>query len=837
MTIEDAIEPWADLEAQQAMLEREAAEWALKTSSDGRNGRSGAMVILRRHLAPLERAIAGFTDTAMEAPEPRRPTAARLLAEFGDPAAAAYLTLRLALESSAGVGALTALAAKLGARIDEERRMRRLRRVERRLFDQLMRRARPHRSYRERRKRLLKAADRVAADAQTWPLRDRALLGVKLLELAVERTGLFEIGLATTRLGGRIVSRRVVEPSAKLAAALKSAAHRAALLRVERDPMVRPPEPWTGLRGGGYLTAQAPLLSLVKTRSLVHLAELESMAAPQVYRAVNAAQETAWRVNRRVLSVQRRCLDEKRALGGLPILEAAPPPEQPQDGAGEAVLRSHRRAMRLWREEERRRRSRALALRLTHQTARRFSRFERIWLPHQLDFRGRLYPATRLSPQGPDPVRALLEFSEGRPLGEEGWKWLAIHLANCGDFEKISKAPLAERVRWVFRNEERIRAVAADPMADLFWCEADKPWQFLAACLEWDAYVQRIERCGEAAANAQFRSHLPVALDGACSGLQHFSLMLRDEIGGAAVNLAPKADASDLYTDVAQRLRRRLESDLDSERSIRVGGARVEARVLARAWLDFGVDRGLVKRPTMTYSYGARSFGYADQIIEDALEPRRAAAREGEADWPFPGDDVVGPAVYLATHIAEAIEGVVVKAAEAMNWLQGLAAESAKRDLPLRWTTPDGFIVLQAYRETRRRMIHTTLSGRVLRLTMREESERIDRRRQRQGAAPNVIHSLDACHLRLTVAKAHREGLRSFALVHDSFGVHAADTPRFFQMIREALVELYGETDVPERLNRELAAGLPPGARRAHAPPAQGDLALDQVLEAEFAFA
>jgi DNA-directed RNA polymerase len=41
----------------------------------------------------------------------------------------------------------------------------------------------------------------------------------------------------------------------------------------------------------------------------------------------------------------------------------------------------------------------------------------------------------------------------------------------------------------------------------------------------------------------EFVSHLPVAFDGSCNGLQNYSMMLRDEVGGAATNLVPSREA------------------------------------------------------------------------------------------------------------------------------------------------------------------------------------------------------------------------------------------------------------------------------------------------------
>jgi DNA-directed RNA polymerase len=54
-------------------------------------------------------------------------------------------------------------------------------------------------------------------------------------------------------------------------------------------------------------------------------------------------------------------------------------------------------------------------------------------------------------------------------------------------------------------------------------------------------------------------SGLPVAQDGSCNGLQHFSALLRDEIGGKAVNLIPGDVPEDVYQRIADKVLSKLE--------------------------------------------------------------------------------------------------------------------------------------------------------------------------------------------------------------------------------------------------------------------------------------
>src|SRR5207249_360517 len=151
----------------------------------------------------------------------------------------------------------------------------------------------------------------------------------------------------------------------------------------------------------------------------------------------------------------------------------------------------------------------------------RLSAEEKFYFPCQVDHRGRVYPVPPLmNPQADHIGRALIEFADGKPLGERGAYWLAIHLANC--YWKKKKVSFKKRLTWVQENEEEILDFAANPLLEAspcqarasrleaspvdlgfalprsrsaracasprfhrFWAEADQPWLFLAACLEW----------------------------------------------------------------------------------------------------------------------------------------------------------------------------------------------------------------------------------------------------------------------------------------------------------------------------------------------------------------
>ena len=61
---------------------------------------------------------------------------------------------------------------------------------------------------------------------------------------------------------------------------------------------------------------------------------------------------------------------------------------------------------------------------------------------------------------GADLSRGLLLFSKGKKLGPHGLKWLKIHTANLMGHDK---ATIDEKLEFVKKNMDLIRAIARDP--------------------------------------------------------------------------------------------------------------------------------------------------------------------------------------------------------------------------------------------------------------------------------------------------------------------------------------------------------------------------------------
>lgn len=352
-----------------------------------------------------------------------------------------------------------------------------------------------------------------------------------------------------------------------------------------------------------------------------------------------------------------------------------------------------------------------------------------------------------------------------------------------------------------------------------------------------------------------FMSRLAVALDGSCSGIQHFSAMLRDRVGGKAVNLLPAETPEDIYQRVCDKVVGKLEGYLGSTianataslptPTLKGGEAEAMAQataklaeakgewddeVLALGLLSLEPNRKTTKRQVMTLPYGSTKFSCREYTNEWFKEQLKAGKTN-----PFP-DELSFKAVNLLSDLIwESIGEVVIAARAAMDWLQGCAKVVAAEQLPVYWTTPIGFRVMQQYKNTASKRVKTKLGDAIVKLSLREDKDTIDKRRMANAISPNFVHSMDATHLMMSVAYATMNNIGSFAMIHDSFGTHAADTNKLAACLREAFVDLYTDLDVLEDFKEQIMRQVDEKEQtKIKAVPPKGDLDITTVRESDF---
>ena len=679
----------------------------------------------------------------------------------------------------------------------------------------------------------------------TWSPTEAVHVGIKMLEIVIQSTQLVE--LKRYGAGNAAADVEMVHLSDFWVKKMAQRGFSLAGIAPVYQPCVVPPKPWTGVVGGGYWAKGRRPLPLIRLGSKSAVARYEDVYMPEVYDAVNIIQNTPWKVNKKVLEVVN--MVEKlnnTPIDDIPQME----PLKPEDYAGETEeeLKAWKKAAAGIYRREKARQSRRLSMSFIVSQANKFSQFKAIWFPYNMDWRGRVYAVPMFNPQGNDMQKGLLTLAVGKPIGADGFKWLKVHTANCAGVDKVT---FEERIKWVEDNHENILAAAKSPMDSIeWWGSMDSPFCFLAACFEYSGVMNH---------GLTYNCSLPIAFDGSCSGIQHFSAMLRDHVGGHAVNLTPSGQVQDIYRIVSDRvsdqLKELLLSGTDDElvtvEDKKTGEIserlKLGTKSLARQWLTYGMSRKVTKRSVMTLAYGSKEYGFADQVYEDIVMPAIDSGSGAMFTEPSQASR------FMAKMIWEAVSVTVVAAVDAMKWLQGAAkllaaevkdkktGEILKPCLPVHWVTPDGFPVRQEYRKKDTTRLNLMFLGSFnLQPTVNKGTKKeLDKHKQESGISPNFVHSQDGSHLRKTVVHTHRKyGVMSFAVIHDSFGTIPADAEYLFRGVRETMVETYRDNDVLLDFYEQFEYQLHESQRdKLPELPKKGKLNIEDILSSDFAFA
>lgn len=471
---------------------------------------------------------------------------------------------------------------------------------------------------------------------------------------------------------------------------------------------------------------------------------------------------------------------------------------------------------------------------------------------YNFDFRGRIYPNTAfLHEQSSDNAKGLLLLDEPVAFGKDGYYWLKVHTANVWGNDKVS---LDDRALWVEDNWDQLMLYTIDPMQHTDWMKADKPFSFLAACKELAMFSGWVDSGNNP---EDFPSCLPVYIDGSNNGVQHLVAMSKDDEVAPLVNLIPQDTPGDVYMFIAENVWKRLREMVDeldpkdvekfddifktaralqseynnapdkSERKAvafqkaqtwRNQNRDLRARLFPVYWdniQDKKIQRKTVKRNVMTLGYGGTSYGMGQQVIEDTRDIS-PYLRDKEHLW----GAQLGSLVFNTCY--EELKGP----AALLRLFQTLAERANQKDVYLAWVSPiTGFPVTQAYRKPITKRTELKYGEDLLKVQLQIwEETTLDTTKQKTGAAPNIVHSLDAVHLTMIV----HDATYPVTVVHDSFGSHAGNMQHMFYHVRQKFVDLYDVNPLEDILEQLDSLDLTPK---------KGQLDVREVLKSDFAFA
>jgi DNA-directed RNA polymerase len=602
-----------------------------------------------------------------------------------------------------------------------------------------------------------------------WNKDTKIKVGMFLLDCLMEISGWFEKD--HIRKGNKTI--KIILPTEKVIKQQDDIMRMAELFSPLAKPMLIPPRNWHALQDGGYY-----LNDLVKCHELIRRSKHQLIQGEIPYQFINKIQKVSYKLNPFIVEVAKELEERGISVGKFrPVIEHIIPPKPVDIATNEQARKEWRKSAAIARNKQAAEVRKSCRTRMTMDVVREFEGKE-YYIPWSFDYRGRVYPIPNLlTPQDTDFGKSLILFNEGTKITEKGMEWIKFQLATTYG---LDKATMKDRLEWIndYENRALVERVWRDPIGNIAdWENADEPWLFLAACNEWYELFY----------GHRFHTHLPVAIDATCSGLQILAGLAKDASTARMVNVLGSEKPQDAYATIASRSMEAIPERLRPH------------------W-----DRKATKRCVMTIPYNAKPFSNRSYIRE-AFKDKDIDVEKEEL-------------TSCVSAVRAAMEQVVPGAMDVMKWIEKEISRYIKAgNEEVKWLTPSGFPVTQRLMKRETKIIQTQLMGRC-RLAVAGAEAGVDLKHHKNATAPNLIHSLDASLLHLAVMDVNFP----IALIHDSVLCRATDMCKLSTLVRKTYMTLFADHE--PLTDFALAIGA------EEQPPIIGDLKPEAVIDSQYFF-
>ena len=601
-----------------------------------------------------------------------------------------------------------------------------------------------------------------------WDKTTKVKVGTFLMDCLMEVSGWFERDLV--RKGRKTIA--IFVPSSLLIKQHAEIMRMAELFSPLAKPMLIPPRNWYAIQDGGYY-----LNDLTRCHNLIRKTDDGLIQGEIPYEFINKVQQVSYKLNPFIVEVAKELEDRGISVGKFrPVIQHTIPPKPPEE-ASKDVWKEWKKQATIARNLQAAEVRKSCRTRMTMEVVKEFED-EVFYIPWSFDYRGRAYPIpSLLTPQDTDFGKSLILFNEGAKITKKGMEWIKFQLATTYG---LDKATMQERLDWIddYQNRAIVERVWRDPIGNIAdWENADEPWLFLAACNEW--YELHYEH--------RFHTHLPVAVDATCSGLQILAGLAKDASTARMVNVIGSEKPQDAYATIAAK-----SMDAIPDR-------------LKPHW-----DRKVTKRCVMTIPYNAKPFSNRS-YIRDAFKEKGVDVDREEL-------------TQCVKAVRSAMNEVVPGAMSVMKWIEQEIARAIRTGAnEIRWTTPSGFNVKQKLMKYKSTIIRTQLMGRCEVYVAGAETG-VDLNHHKNATAPNLIHSLDASLLHLATTSTNFP----IALIHDSVLCRGTDMCKLSSLVRKTYMTLFAEHEPLTDFALSIGA--------EEQPPIIGDLKPEAVIYSQYFF-
>lgn len=428
-----------------------------------------------------------------------------------------------------------------------------------------------------------------------------------------------------------------------------------------------------------------------------------------------------------------------------------------------------------------------------------YSKVPEIYFPLKLDNRGRLYPRTEyFHYQSCELAKALILFAIPETIKRNDHKvveYLKAYGATCFG-NGLNRKSYTKRLEWVNNNWNKIINFKNSDLVS----NSDNKFLFLAFCIEMNRFDNFLNNENI----HEFKTSLPIQLDGTCNGFQHLALLSNETKLFECLNLfeaTKDEDPKDFYENILNQIIVHLVIKYNNSKF------KQEKNSLKRL-IDLGLSRSNIKSAIMTKPYNAKD-KTLEKYIRDTLiisnEEKVLVNKDGveisETIYWYKIDHNSQNSVnykdikLLVKCINDILYINYPKIKLLTEYLNSIAKILNKLNLAIVWKLPNGLMVIQKYLKRKTKKIEPfTYINTSISLTFTDKMK-IDKRKQTTALEPNLVHSLDASTLSLLYLSFYNSieenGIVNFYSVHDCYGVTAKQVENLVSLLKTVYVDIY----------------------------------------------
>ena len=446
--------------------------------------------------------------------------------------------------------------------------------------------------------------------------------------------------------------------------------------------------------------------------------------------------------------------------------------------------------------------------------AQTYSNLSEIYFPVKLDNRGRIYATpSYFNYQGTELAKSLISFAIPGVISrnnQEAIEYLKAYGANCFG-NGLDKKSYTKKIAWVDNNINNIINYHNSPLLEL----ADDKFLFLAFCIE----MSRFNKFLSQDSIHEFKTYLPIQLDGTCNGFQHLALLSNETEIFGKLNLLESTkdnDPEDFYKHIIEQLTIFMANR--SQDPLYTKDWDSYNRLSKVSW-----TRANVKTAIMTKPYNAKEKTLVKYVRDTLIHVRDEPVTFKNSDgldeirnigwYKIEGasdENLVN--YYDVELLVKCMNDIIYihypKIKLLSDYLNDIAKLLNKLNLPIIWRLPSGLEVSQQYLVKNVRQIrpYTYLKTSIT-ISVTDKLKTL-KSKQILALMPNLVHSLDSTSLSLLYNAFYKEvskdNVVNFYSVHDCFGVTANSVGLLINLLKTVYISIYSGKTYLEQFDKDI---------------------------------